>query len=650
MLEKIKKLAQEGHINQEAEKNLVEWLGLKNIPKYFTDSINELVNEEQWEEINNRFFKNISFGTGGIRGRTISKWVTKSERGDSNKDKSPKFAMVGTNALNEMIVTRATKALFDHAKEKQENENIFSPPTIVIAHDVRHFSKQFSQIIAQTWSVLGGIAYQFDGPRSTPHLSFTIRSRGADAGVVVTASHNPYHDNGFKAYSSDGSQISGEEAESVVRKYKDCSWEDVCDLLQNGEKPEDIYLPKRDDLFYLSEIENAVLNLELIKTHSPKTIFTPIHGTGAISSVPALWEVGANLKIFDSQNDFDADFSSVNSPNPENQEALSLAIKFAQKAGGEVVLGTDPDCDRVGIAVKSGNKFECLSGNQVGAIIAEYRFHELKRRQILKAENAKGFCLLKTLVTTNLLEKIAHNYGAECVNTPTGFKWMASKLNDYESKAVKEIYENEGIGLNYDKTDIFTRIEILSRYSKYAVLCAEESYGYLPLDTIRDKDGNASSLAIVEALSFIKSIDMTPLGFLDELYKRYGYHLEETKNVYLDGATGSEKISKIMESFRKSPPSRLGSLEVEKIIDFSKPDLLDEEGQPFAKENFLIMQMNEGFRVAIRPSGTEPKLKFYIFGEGSPNPQSLSEEKAKLHEMCDEVSKFLKTEVDQRSN
>ena len=149
------------------------------------------------------------------------------------------------------------------------------------------------------------------------------------------------------------------------------------------------------------------------------------------------------------------------------------------------------------------------------------------------------------------------------------------------------------------------KTQFLSRYSKYAVLCAEESYGYLPLDTIRDKDGNASSLAIVEALSFIKSIDMTPLGFLDELYKRYGYHLEETKNVYLDGATGSEKISKIMESFRKSPPSRLGSLEVEKIIDFSKPDLLDEEGQPFAKENFLIMQMNQGFRVAIRPSGTE---------------------------------------------
>ena len=653
MLENIQSFSDEGLIKKTTAENLISWIKQENTPHWVTDSINQLIEEKHWDEINNRFFKNISFGTGGIRGRTISKTITNIEAGNQKKGQTPNYATVGTNSLNELVIVRATVALFEYTIEKLIQKGSLQQPSIVVAHDVRHFSKKFSQIISDTWTHLGGISFQFDGPRSTPQLSYTIRSRGLHAGVVVTASHNPFHDNGFKAYSEDGSQISGEEAYNIVEKYNNTQWEKVFSFFTVDNKinnEETKILPKIDDFNYLSALEDSVLNIELLQEHCPKVVFTPIHGTGAISSVPGLWELGANIKVFDEQNDFDPNFSSVKSPNPENPEALSKAINFAKKTNSDVVLGTDPDCDRVGIAVKNHKNFECLTGNQVGAILAEYRLQELQRKQILKQENSKGFCILKTFVTSGLLSKIAENYGATCINTPTGFKWMAKKLKSYEEQAVEAIYEKEGIGLNYNKTDLFSRIEILSRYSKCAVLCAEESYGYLPIDTVRDKDGNASSLAICEALSYLKSQEVSPMEFLDQLYTKYGYHLEETKNIYLEGAKGSEEIKKIMDSFRETPPTKIGSLSVQKIVDFNIPGLYDEDKEVIALENFLILHLDEGFRIAIRPSGTEPKLKFYIFGEGSPVAKVLEDEKNKVHQLYQEVSSELKKEVDQRRN
>ncbi len=651
MLENIQSLADKGLIKKSTAENLICWIKQENIPQWVTDSINQLIDGKHWDEINNRFFKNISFGTGGIRGRTISETITSIEAGDQKKGQTPNYATVGTNSLNELVVVRATVALFEYTLENLIQKGSLQQPSIVVAHDVRHFSNKFSQIISDTWKHLGGTSFQFDGPRSTPQLSYTIRSRGFHAGVVVTASHNPFHDNGFKAYSEDGSQISGEEADNIVEKYNNTPWEKVFSIFAIDIKVDEVnVLPKIDDFNYLSALEDSVLNIDLLQEHCPKVVFTPIHGTGAISSVPGLWELGANIKVFDEQNDFDPNFSSVQSPNPENPEALSKAINFAKKTNSDLVLGTDPDCDRVGIAVKNHKNFECLTGNQVGAILAEYRLQELQRKQVIKPENSKGFCILKTFVTSGLLSKIAENYGAICINTPTGFKWMAKKLKSFEEIAVGKIYEKEGIGLNYNKTDLFSRIEILSRYSKYAVLCAEESYGYLPLDTVRDKDGNASSLAICEALSYLKSQEMSPMEFLDQLYIKYGYHLEETKNIYLEGAKGSEQIKKIMDSFREKPPTKIGSLSIQKIVDFNIPGLYDEDKEQIAIENFLILNLDEGFSIAIRPSGTEPKLKFYIFGVGSPGAKVLEDEKNRVQHLYQEVSSELKKEVDQRIN
>ena len=646
----VSNLVKKGLIEKTAGENLANLVNQEKLPNWFRNSIKDLIQKEEWEEINDRFFKNITFGTGGIRGRTISKLVTLPEQGKSDRN-CPEFACVGTNTLNELVIMKATIALYQFTKEKITNEGKLNPPSLGIAYDVRHFSQKFSEIISKTWNKLGGNALIFDGPRSTPQLSFIVRLRSLDAGVVVTASHNPFHDNGFKAYSSDGSQIAGIDAQNVIEKYNQLTWEYVCNVWNQREGEfENKFFPKQDDISYLQEIEESVLNLELIKSNSPKIVFTPIHGTGAISSVPAFWEIGADIKVFDEQNDFDPNFSSVKSPNPENENALSKAINFAQKSKCDVVVGTDPDCDRVGLAVRNKDKFECLTGNQTAAILAEYRFYELKRKKILTSENSNRFCLLKTFVTTNLLTHISEKYGAACVNTPTGFKWMAKKLKSYEDKAVNAIYDAEGISLNYNKTDLFTRIEILSRYSKYAVLCAEESYGYLPLDTIRDKDGNASSLAILEALSFIKSINMTPFEFLNEIYTRYGYHYEKTQNIYLDGASGSVKTNKIMESFQKDPPKNIGPFGVKKIIDFSKPELFDEDGEEIPSENFMILELGEGYRAAIRPSGTEPKIKFYIFGEEGVGTKSLSSVKTNVSVCVNEISEALSEEAHRRAN
>ena len=648
--EEINTFLAKGDINEQVAENLYSICSLENMPTWTQDSIKELIEGEKWEEINYRFYKCLTFGTGGIRGRTISKITTLAERGKAKESETPDHAGIGTNILNELTIARATKALFQLSKENLIKKGRPQQPTLIIAHDVRHFSRKFAVTISKVWQQQGGISLLFDGPRTTPQLSYTVRNRKADAGVVVTASHNPFHDNGFKAYSGDGSQIAGKEAEQLIYNFENSNWVEAAQILSSmGANYEEHIIPKIDDLAYIAALEDAVLSPDLIKEHSPKIILSPIHGTGAISSIPALWEFGANIRILEDQNDFDPNFSSVISPNPENEEALSGAINLAKKLNFEAVFGTDPDCDRVGIAVKNRNKFDCLSGNQVAVILAEYRLQQLRQKQLINIDNSKGFAILKTFVTTGMLDKIAKHYGVSCVNTPTGFKWMAQKLKNYEKKAKEGIYENEGIGLDYDKTELFSRMLILSKYSSYPVLCAEESYGYLPIDTVRDKDGNAAALSVTEALSYLKSIGKSPTAYLDELYKRYGYHYELTVNIYLEGPEGSAKIEKIMKSYREKPIEKVGQREVIKTLDFSKPDILDEEGEEVAKENFLMLSLENGFRVALRPSGTEPKLKFYIFGESESNPEDLHATKIDVKREVEELGEFMKEDSKIRS-
>ena len=544
----------------------------------------------------------------------------------------------------------ATKALYKYTTHYIATAGILEQPRLVVAHDVRHFSSEFSKLVAMAWQKMGGFAMIFDGPRSTPQLSFALRDRYAHAGVVITASHNPFHDNGFKAYFHDGGQLVPPHAEKVVESFNKINCEEILGLLESPTKSEDYeFLKKEDDLAYAATLEDAVLSPDLLKENPPRIVFSPIHGTGSISTVPSLLDHGVEVKVVKSQNTFDPNFSSVKSPNPENQEALSAAIEEGKRSKADAIIGSDPDCDRIGVAIRGEKDFICLSGNQIACLLAEYRLITLKSKQLLKPENKSGFVLLKTFVTTPMLEKIAKSHGIHFVNTPTGFKWMAQKMSKYEEDAVLSIKEKEGIGLDYDQTDLFTRIDILSKYSRYVPLAAEESYGYLPLDLVRDKDGNASALAFVEVLAYLKSLSIKPIDFLDKLYLKYGFHYEKTESIFFEGAEGSEKIIKIMESFRKTPLREINEHKIAKVKDFSQDGLLDEEDMPIARENFLMVTLENGFKIAVRPSGTEPKIKFYIFGESTPNSQDITKTKEKIINEVEAIASFLKEEASKRA-
>ena len=483
--EKLETAVKDGNLLATAEQNINEFLNLEPSPEWVSLGLEELINSNNWEELNDRFHCNLAFGTGGMRGRTIGKIITSTERGGSKEGETPAFACVGSNTLNEFTLLRATKALFNYLNKWMQQRGILEQPRLVVAYDVRHFSPKFSEIVSKAWVKMGGYAMVFDGPRSTPQLSFTVRHRYAHAGVVITASHNPYHDNGFKAYFGDGAQLVPPHDLGVVGEYNRINLSEISHWLQEGglNDAEVAVLPTEDDMAYKGALEDAVLNPDLLKTTAPKIVFTPIHGTGAISSVPALWDHGVQVALVDEQSKEDANFSTVKSPNPENPEALLLGIKVAKKTKSPYVFASDPDCDRIGVAVEeSKGSFTFLTGNQAACILAEYRLLALKHQQILRDDNGAGFALIKTFVTSPLITKIATGFGVRCINTPTGFKWMAQKMLKYEEQAQTRIQEEEGIGLDFDSTELFTRMDILSRYSTCTVLAAEESYGYLPLD------------------------------------------------------------------------------------------------------------------------------------------------------------------------
>ena len=282
-------------------------------------------------------------------------------------------------------------------------------------------------------------------------------------------------------------------------------------------------------------------------------------------------------------------------------------------------------------------------------MLAEYRLLVAKRKKILSEEGTNNVAILKTFVTTPMISRIAESFGVRCVNTPTGFKWMAEKLGKYEDQALIELKEKEGLALDFDATDLFVRIDILTRYSTYVILGAEESYGYLPLDIVRDKDGNASALAIAELFGFLKSSKTEPLQFLDNLYKKYGYHEEKTENLYFEGAEGNETIKKLAASYRTKKLSSIAGQKIKKSKDFLEKGYIDEDEEELPQENFLMLELENGFTVAIRPSGTEPKIKYYLFGCGEKNALDLEKSKSEVSSKIKEISEWLVSDAKERT-
>jgi len=614
----IDKALASGELMDAAASNLRSWLSTDGLGDWASRSIEQLINAGEWTEINDRFHKNLAFGTGGIRGRTVGRVLTDAERGETKGKSTPEHAAVGSNTLNDYTVVRATMALHGYISTWMASEGVLDVPRIVIAHDVRHFSRHFCELAASTWSGLGGYAMVFDGPRSTPQLSFTVRLRYAHAGIVITASHNPPHDNGFKAYFVDGAQVVNPHAGGIVDRYSKLTLQDTVPLVLStgdAESPPFTVLPAGDDLAYRAALEEAVLDAELLKEHCPKIVFTPIHGTGGIAAIPSLWDHGVEVASVDEQAKQDPNFSTVKSPNPENPEALKQGISLARKVKAKAVLASDPDGDRIGVAVFNGkDRFECLTGNQVGCMLSEYRISKLKKQGVLPEEGSLNAVILKTFVTTPMMEAIALKSGIRCVNTLTGFKWISEKIGDYEDVATTALRENEGIAWDYDNTDFYTRAEILLRYSKFTVFAGEESVGYLPLDTVRDKDGNAAALACAELLAHLELTKSSPLEYLEYLYLKYGYFEEQTVNLYFEGVKGSEIIKKIIGSYSKNEPTKINDILVRKVRNFGKPGYLDEDDKPVPLENFFIFELEDDFSIAVRASGTEPKIKYYLFG------------------------------------
>ena len=572
----------------------------KQVPRMVA-SIQELVDTCEWEELNDRFFRTLAFGTGGLRGRTIGKVVTKAEMGKPTALGRPEFPAVGTNCMNEGNVVRATQGLVNYLQKSFPGQ----APRVVFAHDTRFFSREFAELAARTVAAAGGTAYLFSEDRSTPELSFAVRHLGAQAGVEITASHNPSHDNGYKAYFSDGAQIVEPHASGIIREVEAVRDPNLNPKWEGGGKV--VSIGAEVDEEYQLGLRELILEKEMLKKEGKalKVVFSPLHGTGGRIVPEMLARAGVKVLLVKEQEKGDGRFPTVKSPNPENGEALAMGIELAKKERGDLVLATDPDGDRMGVALRNRDgEYELITGNQIGSLLAAYRIDRMRAKGWIQPGQEKSCCLIKTFVTTDLQKEIAAVAGIRCVETLTGFKYIGEKLGIYEKQA-------GGRGKMGAEEWRKKRME----KSTFFVFGGEESYGYSGGDYVRDKDANGAVLMFVEAAAWAKSQGRNLLEEMDEIYRRHGLYLEKLGTLEMPGAEGAKQIAQAVESYQSRPPKVWGGRKVVGVIDFEKGCHRDVEGQEIPKERMLIFDLGEGFRVAVRASGTEPKMKCYFFGK-----------------------------------
>ena len=566
-------------------------------------SIEELVGEQKWTELNDRFYTNLKFGTGGIRGRTICKTVTEAEKGTPTPLGAPEHAGVGTNVMNDANIRFAALGLGEYLLKNFPNQK----SKVVIAHDTRHFSRHFAELLAECVQSQGHEAYLFSDSRSTPQLSFSVRWLKAQAGVVISASHNPWHDNGFKCYFDDGAQVVEPQASGIIAEVN--RLKEGAAPTHSPEKGRLHLLGEEADQAYLQALETLVLEPETIQKakSSLKIVFTSLHGTG-IQIIPRLLtNFGFQLHIVPEQEKGDGRFPTVQSPNPENAEALAIAIAQAKELKADIVIATDPDCDRMGVAIRNDQgEYEIVSGNIIGTLMADYRIRRFFAQGILNEKNRSHGVLIKTFVTTDLQKSIAEKQGLKCIETLTGFKYIGEKLRNYEQEA--------GLA-GKDSLSAAERRGILLEKSSFFIFGGEESYGYSGGDYVRDKDANAAALMFAEAAAEAKIQGKTLLDCLNQIYQEYGFYTEKLGALTFEGALGAAQIKKLLESYRTNPPQSYQGKKVVQIQDFEKEVYKDLDGKVIPKEMMLIFHMEDGCRMAVRGSGTEPKIKFYFFAK-----------------------------------
>ncbi|GAA4874002.1 phospho-sugar mutase [Paenibacillus vulneris] len=532
------------------------WL---NDPAIDEETKNELKSiADQPKEIEDRFYRDLEFGTGGLRG----------------------VIGAGTNRMNKYTVGRATQGLAQFI-----NKRGYANPSVVIAYDSRNQSPEFSLEAAKVLAGNGIKAYVFESLRPTPELSFAVRALKASAGIVVTASHNPPEYNGYKVYGSDGGQLVPDQAEQVIGEIQQVqSFSDVKRETRANAEASGLlqWVGEELDEQYVRAVTAVSLNKEIVRTMSDsfRVVYTPLHGAGNLSVRAVLSAVGFNhVEVVAEQELPDSKFSTVKSPNPEEKDAFTLAIRQAKEVDADIIIGTDPDCDRMGAVVKDANgEYFVLTGNQSGAIMVDYLLSNLKERGELPSNGV----VVKTIVTSEMGAVIAKHYGVETLNTLTGFKYIGEKMTQFE--ASKEA-------------------EFLFGY--------EESYGYLAGNYARDKDAVIASMLICEAAAYYKNQGKTLYEVLQELYERHGYFLESLESRTMKGKDGVEQIQGIMRDWRENPPTEVNGQTVVKVEDFS----LGLYGLPV--ENVLKYTLADNSWFCLRPSGTEPKIKVYFAVRGN---------------------------------
>ncbi|MCC5945965.1 MAG: phospho-sugar mutase [Bernardetiaceae bacterium] len=502
------------------------------------------------------FYKELEFGTGGLRG----------------------IMGAGSNRVNKYTIGAATQGLSNYLKKQFPNQAL----RIAIAHDNRLNSRSLAQVVAHVFSANDIEVFLFEDLRPTPELSFAIRTLGCQSGVMLTASHNPKEYNGYKAYWNDGGQIVAPHDKAIIAEVNAIGGIENIKFEAN---PQRIHsLGEEMDKRYLAQIKSLIVNPKVIQSQSDlKIVYSPLHGAGAMLVPRALSEAGFNkVHVVEEQAVPDGNFSTLIYPNPEEKEAMTLALRKAESIDADLVMANDPDADRVGIAVKNEKgDFVLLNGNQTVVLLVAYMLEAWQQAQKLNGKQM----IIKTVVTTDLLTDIADNYNVDCFETLTGFKHIAAMIHQKEGK-------NEFI------------------------VGGEESYGYLIGDAVRDKDGVAACVLLAELCAAAKAKGKTLYQQLLETYIKYGFYKEDLYSLTLQGKQGAEKIQQMMQAFRTNPPHRLGGYKVVGIKDYERQlesDFTTEKPfQDFPKSNVLQFMLEGGGKVSVRPSGTEPKIKFYF--------------------------------------
>jgi phosphoglucomutase len=623
--------------------HILQLLSGGNNPLY-TAAIQELAEHKAWTELNDRFFKTLVFGTGGLRGRTIGKIVTQAEAGSRVGSICPEFPCVGTNAMNFYNISRATQGLVHYINEYLAKNSPDEMPSLAIAHDTRFFSREFGVFAAKVATENGCKVFLFESGRSTPELSFAVRYTNSTAGIVITASHNPLHDNGFKVYFSDGAQIVEPHAGAIISHVNAIVGEAYEPLPKNRQGKLTFLGEELDDV-YKTRLRTLVLRPEILANKAGvKVVFTGIHGTGGIISVPLLRDLGFDVLTVSEQEKPDGSFPTVSSPNPENAGALAKAIALAESERADLVIGTDPDADRMGAAFRDqSGKMQLLNGNEIGSLLAFYRIKTLKEQAVLNDQNKARAAILKTFVTTDLQKAIAQREGLHCVETLTGFKYIGAKLGKYEAalpEEIRKVYR----ALPEEKT----RSARLQN-SYFFVFGGEESYGYSGADFVRDKDANGAAIMFAEVAAYAQSKGITLDQFLNQIYLEYGCYREKSGSLTFEGAEGADKMRRLADSYRASPPTEIDGSKVVMVKDFSAGEIRDVEGDLLPKEKMTIFELADARRIAVRPSGTEPKIKFYLFGKNSDvTSDSLSQVKANLAVALDSLWAWLQEDAKKR--